>query len=85
MEIRGIPAAVVCTQPFENMGRSTARIRGVPDYPFAVIGHPVGRLDGSGLEERAAEALGPVEALLLRGTLGSSQEPGDGGQETRSR
>ena len=69
LEIRGIPAAVVCTTPFENMGRSTARIRGVPDYPFALIGHPVGRLDGSGLEERVTEALAPVEALLLRGTV----------------
>ncbi len=69
MEIRGIPAAVVCTTPFENMGRSTARIRGVPEYPFALIGHPVGRLDGSGLEERVAEALAQVEALLLRGTV----------------
>ena len=68
MEIRGIPAAVVCTEPFENMGRSTARIRGIPDYPFAVTGHPVGRLDGSGLEERVAEAIDPVQTLLLRGT-----------------
>ena len=68
LEIRGIPAAVVCTAPFENMGRSTARIRGLPEYPFAIVRHPLGRLDGSGLEERVAEAIGPVEALLLRGT-----------------
>ena len=68
LEIRGIPAAVVCTEPFENMGRSTARIRGIPNYPFAVMGHPVGRLDGSGLEERVGEAIRPVQALLLRGT-----------------
>ena len=69
LEIRGIPAAVVCTQPFENMGRSTARIRGLADYPFALIDHPVGRLDGSGLEERADEAIDPVQSLLLRGTI----------------
>ena len=69
LEIRGIPAAVVCTQPFENMGRSTARIRGLPQYPFAVMGHPVGRLDGSGLEERVAESIAPVQALLLRGSV----------------
>ena len=68
MEIRGIPAAVVCTVPFENMGRSTARIRGLPDYPFALVDHPLGRLDGSGVEERVDESLGPVESLLLRGT-----------------
>ena len=68
LELRGIPAAVVCTVPFENMGRATARIRGVADYPFALVAHPLGRLDGSGLEERVNEALGPVEELLLRGT-----------------
>jgi hypothetical protein len=67
LELRGIPAAVVCTVPFENMGRSTARIRGLADYPFAVVAHPLGRLDGSGVEERVGEAVEPVEALLLRG------------------
>ena len=71
MEIRGIPAAVVCTVPFENMGRSTARIRGLPNYPFALVDHPLGRLDGSGVEERVDEAIGPVESLLLRGTTES--------------
>ena len=69
VELRGLPAAVVCTVPFENMGRSTARIRGLPDYPFALVEHPLGRIDGSGLEERVREALEPVERLLLRGTL----------------
>ena len=69
LELRGIPAAVVCTVPFENMGRTTARIRGLPDYPFALVPHPLGRVDGSGLDERVREALGPVERLLLRGTL----------------
>jgi hypothetical protein len=70
MEIRGIPAAVVCTEPFENMGRSTARIRGVPEYPFILVSHPLGRLDGSGVEERVSDALQQVESLLLRGSLG---------------
>jgi hypothetical protein len=69
VEIRGIPAAVVCTVPFENMGRSTARIRGVPDYPFILVSHPLGRLDGSGIEERVSDALEQVESLLLRGRL----------------
>jgi hypothetical protein len=69
LELRGIPAAVVCTEPFENMGRSTARIRGIPDYPFILAGHPLGRLDGSGVAERVAESIDGVEALLLRGRL----------------
>ena len=69
MELRGIPAAVVCTEPFENMGRSTASIRGIPDYPFVVAGHPLGRLDGGGVAERVAESIDGVESLLLRGKL----------------
>jgi len=69
MELRGVPAAAVCTEPFENMGRSTARIRGLPQYPFAIVHHPIGRLGKSDLEERVQDALGPVEALLLRGRL----------------
>ncbi len=69
MELRGVPAAVVCTEPFENMGRSTARIRGLPEYPFAIVDHPIGRLSESDLEARVQDAIDPVEALLLRGRL----------------
>jgi hypothetical protein len=69
MELRGIPAAVVCTVPFENMGRTTARIRGIPDYPFKLVEHPLGRLDGSGIDERVDDAIDAVESLLLKGRL----------------
>ncbi len=68
LELRGIPAAVVCTVPFENMGRATARLRGLPEYPFTLVSHPLGRLDQAGLEDRVAQAIEPVEALLVRGT-----------------
>lgn len=70
MELRGIPAAVVCTEPFENMGRSTARIRGIPDYPFKIIPHPFGRIDDATLDQRVDETIDAVESLLLNGTLG---------------
>jgi hypothetical protein len=73
LELRGVPAAVVCTVPFENMGRSTARVRGLPDYPFILVDHPLGRLDGTGLEERVQAAIDAVESLLLEGRVASSQ------------
>ncbi|MFN8523508.1 MAG: hypothetical protein U0821_10475 [Chloroflexota bacterium] len=64
-----MPAAVICTQPFENMGRATARIRGIPDYPFYMLPHPFGRLSEADLEQRLDAAMAAVESLILKGTL----------------
>ena len=64
LERRGIPAAVVCTEPFERMGRASAEVAGLPDYPFALVPHPIGRLRPEELRARAEAALPQVLALL---------------------
>jgi hypothetical protein len=64
LEQRGIPAAVICTEPFARMGRATADLAGQPDYPFALIPHPVGRLAPAELRVRAEATLPLVLALL---------------------
>jgi hypothetical protein len=64
VERRGRPAAVICTEPFERMGRATAQVAGLPDYPFALIPHPVGRLGDDELRARAEAALPQVIELL---------------------
>jgi hypothetical protein len=64
LERRGIPAAVVCTDAFERMGRATAEVAGLPGYPFALVPHPIGRLRPSELQARAQDALPQVVALL---------------------
>jgi hypothetical protein len=64
-EKRGIPAAPIATHVFTNMGHASAAAQGMPDYPFAVIEHPIGRLDDEELRRRAEEALPQVVKLLL--------------------
>ncbi|HEY7063072.1 MAG TPA: hypothetical protein VII06_16455 [Chloroflexota bacterium] len=64
LEHRGTPAAVICTDAFERMGRATAAVAGLPDYPFLMVPHPVGRLGPDALRARAEAALPGVVALL---------------------
>ena len=64
-ERRGIPAAAIATDQFENMGRASAEAQGMPDYPFVVIRHPIGRLEEDDLRRRAEDALPGIVKLLL--------------------
>jgi hypothetical protein len=64
-EKAGIPAAVVCTEPFIPTAKSMARIQGIPDYPFIVVPHPHGSLTPEQVKERAREALPKVIEILL--------------------
>ena len=52
----GKPALVICTDPFAPTGRNIARALGVPDYPFALVEHPIGSRTVAELRERAAAA-----------------------------
>ena len=64
MEVRGTPAAVVCTEPFIVTAKAMARARGRADYPFAVIPHPIGSAADAELRARADAALPQVVRLL---------------------
>ena len=61
----GVPAAVICTEPFVTSAKAMSRLKGVPDYPYAVIPHPVGSLTSEGVRERARLALPQILQLLL--------------------
>ena len=65
LEKRGIPAAVICTEDFENMGRASAAAAGLPDYPFAIVPHPMGRLSDDELWRKAEKAAPQAIELLL--------------------
>jgi hypothetical protein len=68
-EKRGIPAAVVITEPFAETAAAIARLAGLPGYPHAAIPHPVGSLTAKEVLGRA-DAIGPrVIEILLEGTL----------------
>ena len=64
METRGLRAAVVCTEPFLDTAKEICEARGVPDYSFAVVAHPIGSLRGEELEARAEAALPVVLEIL---------------------
>ena len=60
----GVPAVAVCTDQFQVGGSAVARLRGLPDYQFAVVQHPVGILDEAGLENRAKSAVPQIVSIL---------------------
>ena len=65
VEKAGKPAAYIATEPFIPTARSVAKIRGIEDYPFAVVAHPVGSLDEEAVLARARRALPRVLEILL--------------------
>ena len=59
-----MPAAVICTGQFVASAKAQARICGQPDYPFAVVAHPLGSLTPAELRARAEAAVPQVIAIL---------------------
>jgi hypothetical protein len=55
---------VICTDAFVPTARAQAAICGIPDYPFAVVPHPLGSLGLEELRKRAAAVLPQVIAIL---------------------
>ena len=70
-EKRGIPAAVVITEPFIATAEAMARLAGMPAYPVAVIPHPVGSLGPAEVAARADAIAERIDELLL-GRTGES-------------
>ena len=62
---RGLITAVICSGPFEKLGRAQARVLGVPELPLVMIQHPLGGLAMDDVRARAAEAT-PAMIDLLR-------------------
>jgi hypothetical protein len=61
---RGVIAAVVCSDPFMKLGQAQARTFGVPGLPLLRIPHPLGGIDLSQVEGRAAAALPKLLELV---------------------
>ena len=64
LEKRGIPAAVVITEPFAPTADAMGRLAGMPGYPYVVLPHPVGSLGPEEVAERADSIVGRIESLL---------------------
>jgi len=66
-EKRGIPAAVVITEPFEPTAEAMARLAGMAGYPFVAVPHPFGSLSAAEVRARADQVVDRIEKLLLDG------------------
>jgi hypothetical protein len=68
-ESRGIPAAAVMTDRFTQTAREVTALNGLPDYPFAVIRHPVANDSDEELRAKAEGVLDEIVALLTKRVL----------------
>ncbi len=65
IERHGVPCAVIGTEPFIPTMRAMAATCGIPDYPLAIIEHPIGSVTEDVLAQRADEAVSQVLRILL--------------------
>lgn len=66
LERRGIPVAAICTELFVPNGKAIAEAHGAPDYPFALVPHPLASASLAELGREAKQVL-PEVLLLLAG------------------
>ncbi len=62
----GIPAVAVITDRFEASARAMAAANGLPDYPFAVIAHPIAGNSDEELRDKAELAVRRLVPLLTQ-------------------
>ena len=65
LEARGIPTAVVGTEPFLDEALEQSRFLGMPNYPVVLVAHPVQLLTDAELTALADEAFPRIERLLV--------------------
>lgn len=63
-ERRGIPAAAVMTDRFEQSARAVAELNGLAGYPFVVVGHPIANDSDEALRAKAEDAVRRLVPLL---------------------
>ena len=64
----GKPSLAICTHPFEPTSKMIARTLSLPDFPFALVDHPIGSANQSELAARAAAAHEQGMRILLAGS-----------------
>jgi hypothetical protein len=62
----GIPAVAVITENFVKSAQVVAKINGLPDYKFVVIGHPIANDSDEVLHAKAQGAIEEIVALLTK-------------------
>ena len=63
----GVPALGIMTDRFVSAAHEMRCALGMPDYPFAVIEHPISSASARELEQRAEAALDQGLRFIVRG------------------
>lgn len=66
LERRGVPTAVVGTEPFVDEALEQALVLGMPDLRIVTVGHPVQLLTHEQVGELADAAFADIVARLVR-------------------
>lgn len=66
-EKHGVPAVSIVTDLFIETGRAMAQTRGLPNYKFLSMPHPIANLSEQELDQRAREIAPKVVQFLLEG------------------
>ena len=61
-----MPALAVMTSHFVSAAELMCKVLGMPDYKFAVIGHPISSASDEQLADYARTAVAQARQLLLR-------------------
>ena len=56
---------MLCTHPFEVTAKNIARIMGMPEYPFAMVEHPIGSRTLDEIKVRAEDAYRQAPGILM--------------------
>lgn len=67
LERAGMPAVPIITDAFDATAREMAELWGVPEFRFVMMPHPLASLMPDAVEQRAADLVDKVLALLRDG------------------
>jgi hypothetical protein len=65
-EKAGLTATAIITDRFVQTAQAMAQVSGRPEFPFAVIAHPIANNDDATLRKKAAAAVQQCVAILAQ-------------------
>ena len=65
LEKRGIPSVSIASEPFRPGLDILCEMRGMPNYRFAIVEHPIGSASEEGLRKRARDAADQIADSVL--------------------
>ena len=72
LEQSGVPAVVVTTDAFVTSASAMARVRGVPDYKYLTVPHPMANMTEDGVREKAEAAIPGIVGMLTSHAMAAS-------------